>query len=253
MYIVIPSYNAPHKLEALLKDLSAYNLDTIVVENSTPEYQEKCLEVCKKFPFVMPLSFPGPLGFTEAVNHGLKWGGVQDVWLLNQDCRLIGDPITPLTTFMASNPKAGIISSILLDMNCHSKVVFGGGLSILRGQHKTGLVQFFQKPTKESWVTFGSVYLRREMIREVGLLDKKMRMIFSDSDYCLRARYAGWEVWVEPKSKVAHLEEEGFSRASNPDKSKERLWILQRDSFYFHLKWANSLIFADLENEVLEE
>jgi GT2 family glycosyltransferase len=46
--------------------------------------------------------------------------------------------------------------------------------------------------------------IRRSMVKEVGLMDEDLFLLCSDSDYCLRAREAGWSVWYIPTSKVLH-------------------------------------------------
>ena len=43
-----------------------------------------------------------------------------------------------------------------------------------------------------------------DMVREIGLLDKRMRNHCSDTDYCFRAKFADWKVMLSPKSIVVH-------------------------------------------------
>ena len=59
-------------------------------------------------------------------------------------------------------------------------------------------------PEKQTWVNFASVMLKRDMIEEIGPLDAKMFLVYSDSDYCYFARSKGWDCWFEPSSKVLH-------------------------------------------------
>ena len=50
------------------------------------------------------------------------------------------------------------------------------------------------------------MYLRRELIDEVGDFDEGFPMAYEDVDYCLRAWEAGWDVRYEPSSRLTHLE-----------------------------------------------
>jgi len=43
-----------------------------------------------------------------------------------------------------------------------------------------------------------------EMIRYIGILDRRFRQHCSDSEYCLRANKNGWQVVAIPASKVQH-------------------------------------------------
>ncbi len=48
------------------------------------------------------------------------------------------------------------------------------------------------------------LFLRREALEQVGLLDQRFFMYYEDVDWCLRFRKAGWEVWYVPSLKAVH-------------------------------------------------
>jgi GT2 family glycosyltransferase len=47
--------------------------------------------------------------------------------------------------------------------------------------------------------------IRRETLKQTGLLDERYFMYYEEVDLCLRARHRGWEVWYVPESRVIHL------------------------------------------------
>jgi GT2 family glycosyltransferase len=58
--------------------------------------------------------------------------------------------------------------------------------------------------------------IRREVFRDVGLLDETFFMYHEDTDFCLRARRAGWKVCYTPSAVAHHFirkkENKGSSR-----------------------------------------
>jgi len=146
-------------------------------------------------------------GFTKGTNDGIKMGSAPYIWLINQDAVALPGADTALVKRLESGPRVGIAGSMQLDPDDHDIIRHGGTTVFFpAGVHKGGRVSMghCRLPEKLTWVNFASVMLKREMVQEIGLLDEKMFLLFSDSDYCLWARYRGWEVWYEPESHVYH-------------------------------------------------
>ena len=64
------------------------------------------------------------------------------------------------------------------------------------------------------WVSGACMMIRREVLRDVGLLDEGLYTYFDDCDICLRARRRGWSTWYVPTGTVVHLKgrSTGFKR-----------------------------------------
>jgi hypothetical protein len=58
-----------------------------------------------------------------------------------------------------------------------------------------------------NWVPVCSALIPMRVIREVGLLNKRMRNHSSDLEYCLKVKIAGYKVVVDTHSKVIHHHE----------------------------------------------
>jgi len=193
------------------------------------------------------------VGYTAAVNRGISENPYMAFyWLLNNDTVVQKKTLTELLKAMKKYPQAGIVGSQLLDLNNEDIIVWGGSKAVIPGVHKSGSVSLgqLQEPTYERWATFGSVLLRAELVREVGLLDERFFLICSDSDYCFTARSRGWKVLHWPASKVFHDEKEGVSRAANTKRSDKTTAILMDDQRKFADKWINGRLFMELEQEV---
>ena len=147
------------------------------------------------------------LGFTKAVNTGIKAGTCPYVWLINQDAIVLPGAQEALIYRFSYHHKVGIVGSMQRDPDDQDLIRHGGTLRAFpSGIHKGGRISMGhgQIPEKNTWVNFASAMLRRSMIDEIGPLDEQMFLVYSDSDYCYVARRAGWDVWYEPRSQVLH-------------------------------------------------
>ncbi len=65
------------------------------------------------------------------------------------------------------------------------------------------------------FVTFACVLVRAEVFKKVGLLDDGFFMYLEDVDYCLRARQAGYKIFLQPAVIVHHATSSSFKRATD--------------------------------------
>ncbi|MBU8871378.1 MAG: glycosyltransferase [Gemmatimonadales bacterium] len=163
-------------------------------------------------------------GFTKTVNRGLKkaikmkWAEemhsapddyspwVNYVWVLNQDAVPLPGSDTALIERMEQSPKCGIAASMQVHPEDEDFITYGGSGAVIPGVHFTGHISEGQHldPKMMQWANGASMLLRVEMLEEIGLLDENLTNLASDSDLSFRARWAGWQVWYEPKSRVKH-------------------------------------------------
>lgn len=225
--IVIPFYGDKRPLEACLKTVPHDRYMTTVVDSNPPAKRKY---------------------FTEAVNTGIidsldGWDGRSQlaIWVLNADTTVTQETIdAALRCFDEEGwDKCGIVGSKSLLSSNPDRIFFGGAERCYPGgKHKSGLVSNgdCNLRTEEEWLTFASVFINARMIREIGLLDKNLEHIYSDSDYCYRARYAGWKCFYEPKSIVLH--EVGSSHHSTDMVLNQ---VKARDAERFKRKWISGL------------
>jgi GT2 family glycosyltransferase len=60
------------------------------------------------------------------------------------------------------------------------------------------------EPTQSDWLLGAFLFLRREMLEDLGGLDEGYRLYGDDIDLAYRARKAGWERWYVPDAVVIH-------------------------------------------------
>ncbi len=64
------------------------------------------------------------------------------------------------------------------------------------------------------YVTGACFMMRRQALEEVGPLDEQFFMYFEETDWCWRAREAGYEVWYCADARVAHLEGQAAAKVN---------------------------------------
>ncbi len=163
-------------------------------------------------------------GFTKTVNRGLKEAlfelaqnnhAVAEynepplegfIWVLNQDAVPLPGSDTALIKCMERNPRCGIAASMQVHPEDEDFITYGGSGAVVPGVHFTGHISEGQhlEPKMMQWANGASMLLRVEALEEIGLLDENLVNLASDSDLSFRARWAGWQVWYEPKSRVKH-------------------------------------------------
>jgi GT2 family glycosyltransferase len=174
--------------------------------------------------------------FTAAINEGIRHflkGPAKYMILLNQDMYLEKYAVEEMVHFMNRNPRCGIGAPLQLHSKQHDYVIWAGCFEAFPvGRHLHGPLHRFRNDEPIYWANGACMILRREMVEEIGLLDKNMAFIGSDSDYSLTARARGWEIWRIASAKGVH--EHGASGISdNP-----RIELLKvQDMIRFAQKW----------------
>ena len=145
------------------------------------------------------------MGFTYSINRGiLECDNKYDyIMILNNDTEAYPDFLKNLVTAMEAYPIVGIAGSTryVPKNGAGTYELYGAdwirGCSNLSDKQLDGVIEC-------CWVTFCCVLLRNSVIREIGLLDKRMRNYCSDNDYCARVVQAGYKVIVVNNSVVLH-------------------------------------------------
>lgn len=186
--------------------------------------------------------------FTAAVNESIRKyldAPCEYMLVLNQDMYLGKTAMEQMLTFMDSHPHCGIGAPLQLYSANPGYVIFAGGCEAFPvGQHRHGPLEQFTTDEQIPWANGACMILRKQMIREIGLLDENFLLIGSDSDYSFTARSRGWQIWAIAGAKGIH--EQGAS-AGIGDRNIELLKI--KDMIYFGRKWLTGELYRDMALE----
>lgn len=232
--ITICSWNTIHDLRACLQSLrdakDEANFEVVVVDNASHDGSPDMVE--KEFPEFRLLRQTVNLGFTGGHNLALRERKGRHAALLNSDTVVHPGAIAALDRFIAEHPEYGIIGPKLLNpdgslqYSCRrfpNPVAAAFRNTILgrlfpnnkftRDYLMTDLDR--TNPTEVDWVSGAAMFIRQEVIDQVGLLDDTLFMYCEDVDLCKRAWQAGFKVVYFPQAVITHAIGTSSSQVAN--------------------------------------
>ncbi len=203
--------------------------EIIVADNGSKDGTSEMLEA--EFPQVRLIRNARNEGFTRPVNQMLAEARGEFFLLLNPDTLLLEDAFSPLVRWLRANEAAGIAIPKVLNADgsfqkqsrrgeARPAEVFGYffrlGRLFPKSRALNGYLQSWlpEDEIAEVKAVSGScMFIRRQTWQQVGPFDEQFFAYQEDSDYCLRARKAGWKVMYVPITRIVHYGGEGGSKA----------------------------------------
>jgi GT2 family glycosyltransferase len=148
-------------------------------------------------------------GFSTGNNVGIRAAAQlqpEFFWLLNNDTVPPPDTLRKLLRAAEAAPAAGLIGSVLYYAHQPDQIQIWGGGSVRPSIARTAAFLTPHKFEKDDFLTFASVLLRADVVRQIGLLDERFFMYYEDVEYCLRAQRAGWQLAVAADTAILHKE-----------------------------------------------
>src|SRR5437588_1836150 len=150
-------------------------------------------------------------GFAANVNRGLRATDPQrDVVILNSDVEALRSWLACLQYAARRDEDVGVVGAQLLYPD--GRIQFGG---TVRNRDAPQWFDHRYRFKPAGWgpasqissalaITGACMYVRREVIERVGLLDEHYPMAYEDVDWCLRAWQAGFRVLYFPAARLVH-------------------------------------------------
>jgi GT2 family glycosyltransferase/lipopolysaccharide/colanic/teichoic acid biosynthesis glycosyltransferase len=240
--IIIITYNSRLPVERCLASLEAHEPacthETIVIDNASADGTAEA--VASGFPRVRVVANGENLGYSRAVNQGMRLSSGRAILIINPDIVVRDGSIDRLMEFMDSHPDAGIVGSKLVyqdgtvQPSCRSFYTVSALL-----YRRTLLGKLFPraKPLREhlmldydhetpravDWLIGACMLVRREALAKVGAMDERFFLYFEDIDWCYRMKNHGWSVYYVPASVMVHTYERSSARS------------ILRKPFLFHM------------------
>jgi GT2 family glycosyltransferase/glycosyltransferase involved in cell wall biosynthesis len=213
--VVIPSYrDAAHvrKLVRSIRRTTARGMARVIVtdDHSGPEH----LAALRRIEGIDALAqSERNSGFAANVNRGLRATlPERDVVVLNSDVEALPGWLEGLQYAAYRDSDVGIVGAQLLYPD--GRIQFGGTIRNRdapewfdhRYRFKPGDWGPAAQTSPALAVTGACMYVRRETIERVGVLDERYPMAYEDVDYCLRAWQSGYRVRYFPIARLVHHE-----------------------------------------------
>lgn len=194
--IIVPTWNFADSTLACFKALKAHTRDfhLIWIDNgSKPDQKQKVLSWLDGSSLDYDYNFfMENLGFSKAINSGLRISKSTVIVLLNNDVVVTSGWLERILDYSYMNPAAGIIGCLTDTGAIQNYRKFYGELKDPEKTIHASPVKVLSK--RNGCIPFSCVLLKAVILAQVGLLDEDFSpCLGEDDDLCDRARLAGWQ------------------------------------------------------------
>lgn len=239
-----------------------YSGDAPIIQSAVNNYNWQDWVTVLTAPKNGGFAYGNNLAFQYAFAHGK----VDFFHLLNPDTQILPGAIVTLVKFMQENNGVGIAGSSFDNKDGSlwpiafrfpsfiSEFESGVNLGILSKLLKPWVVAIVmeQKPQAIDWIAGASMMLRRSVVEQLHGFDESYFLYYEETDFCLRAKRAGFSTWYMPASRVMHIAGQSTKVTVRDDipkrlpdywfESRRRYYIANHGLFYALLTDAASLL-----------
>lgn len=235
--ISIVNFNTKEPLRRCLKsirdNIKGLNYEVIVVDNNSNDGSAEMVR--DEFPSAQVIVNKENKGATVAKNQTFHQAQGKYVLILDSDIEILPGTIEEMVRYMEINSKIGILGPRVLFPNhqpqhsCNksgpnlwscflNKLVFFANLRYNFYRSKIGgeyIKKRYSKPEEFTWLGGMCLLVRDVVIQQIGGMDEIFFIYYDDTDFCLRAKNAGWKVFYLPSVSVIHHMSKGVGQFSN--------------------------------------
>jgi GT2 family glycosyltransferase/lipopolysaccharide/colanic/teichoic acid biosynthesis glycosyltransferase len=263
--IIIVSYNSSDVLKPCLDSIRdqefAGEAEVIVVDNASVDGSPDLVR--RQYPSVNLIANADNLGYSKGVNVGIRNARGRYLFILNPDTIVRRDSVQQLVDFMDANSDAGIVAPKLVfhdgnvQLSCRRFYTFkvmvlrrtplGRIFKNSKAVRDHLMLDFDHETTREvDWMLGAAMFVRREAVEEVGLMDERFFLYFEDVDWCYRMKQHGMKVYYHPDSVVTH----GYARDSAQSVLNRSFVAHLVSLFRYYEKWNKVWYFLKKYREI---
>jgi GT2 family glycosyltransferase len=194
------------------------SFSTLIVDNGSTD--GSCAAIRAAFPDIPILETKANLGFAGGNNAGLRWAlGKSFDWilLLNNDTIAAPDLIAHLMEASQKEPRGKIFGAKSYRYHDRGRIDHLGGFwdpriaeftSPASGKIDDGSFEAMQKV---DYVSGCALFMHRIVLETIGLLEERFFLLWEESDLCMRAQKAGFEIYTAPGARIWHKVSASFT------------------------------------------
>lgn len=209
--VIIPNWNGKRFLDTCLLSLREQTFKdfvTYMVDNGSVD--DSIAHVERNYPEVRIVSHADNLGFSAAINAGIRASTGEYIAALNNDTEVDPGWLEALVHTLDTKPEIGLCASKVLDFSDRHVIdSFGDGYGRLGIAFKIGSLENDRAQFEELTNVFSpcaaASFYRRSMFDDIGLFDEDFFCYMEDVDIGIRARLAGYQCVAVPTAKVYHI------------------------------------------------
>lgn len=240
--IIIVNYQGrDDTLECLasLQHLTYPNYRVFVVDQASGDETPEAVR--REFPTTVVIENPVNDGFAGGNNKGMEAAlraGTDYVFLLNNDTTVAPNLLEPLVSLAESDDKIGIVGPLML-YHAEPRIIWSAGAEVRElGQsvlwQEGEPVENAPKQTRDCGFIVGcGMLIKRTVLEEIGLFDDSYFLYYEESDFCAKARLAGWRIKLQPESQLWHK----VSRSTGTE-SELTLYYMRRNVLRYLARYS---------------
>lgn len=222
--IIIVTWNSADDIlncvNSLPKAAGELSTELIIIDNNSGD---NSFELVNKITFPRLHTFRNNenLGYTKAVNQGLKQAKGKYILLLNPDTALHDNSIVKLYEFLEANPQYGGAAPLMKNPDGSTQYSVRNFPDYWRMFCEFSLLAYILPKTKlfGSWKAkymdynieqdieqpMAAAFMANSaLISKIGFMDERYRMFFNDVDLCKSIYNAGFKIRLIPAAVVTH-------------------------------------------------
>ena len=210
--IVTPNYNGERFLETFFESLNSdpeYIGEVIIVDNGSTD---KSKEYIKRSEFNFPVTLienTENLGFSPAVNQGIRKAKYEYIFSLNNDTQVKKGSIKALLDLISSRPEIFSVQAKMLQYDNKELIDdVGDEYNLLAWTKKTGENHDSNEycEVKEIFsACAGAAMYRKSLLAEIGMFDDNYFAYMEDVDLAIRSRINGYTNLLCPDAIIYHI------------------------------------------------
>jgi GT2 family glycosyltransferase len=211
--------------------------EVVVVDNAS--HSDRSGEILDRYPWVYWVSSPINRGWSGGNNLGIEFflarqDPPESVFLLNNDTVVDSQTIKVLAEAMEQG--YDVVGPVINEYS-PPDAIQTQGTAFNRADRPSEFFSVIPTPIDEQSVQVTpvdivngcAVAIKRQVFDRIGLIDDRFFLICEESDFCLRAQEAGFQIGVVHRTLVWHKHSVSFARAGKPIQryyGTRNLWLL---------------------------
>lgn len=201
--VIVVNLNGEKWLEKCIPSIlncSYPYIEVIVVDNGSVDGSVEFLE--ENYSKIKVVKLDKNIGWSPANNEGIKVAKGDMIVCLSNDMKVHPEWLKEVTKIMGSNSKIGIVQCNSLSM--WDRGTLDSSMNYLdKFGYSYGYVPY-NRPQEVFFAEGMAFAVKKEVIKNIGMLDDYYFMEYDDMDYSWRARLAGYKVYFLPSAIVYH-------------------------------------------------
>lgn len=222
--VIIVTWNSSDEIvkctDSVIAALRGFDSELVIIDNNSADNSFALVNKIS-FPKLKTVQNPDNMGYTKAMNQGIKHSTGKYVLLLNPDTILKDDSIRIMREFLEANPAYGACAPLMKNPDGTVQYSVRNFPTYWRMFCEFSLLAYIFPKTKlfGSWKAkymdhsheqdieqpmAAAFMIRGELLAEIDNMDERFSMFFNDVDLCKKVYDAGFKIRLLPASVVIH-------------------------------------------------